>query len=147
MSTARLRAALAAGAAAVATAAVLAASGSAAPAHRTLHFVAKTDASIGFFPQGAPHEGSTFGFGDTITGSDTGTDRGVCTVIGRKALCTVHVQLSRGTLEVQGLVPEHSHHTPLAVVGGTGAYKGASGTARVTDLNDTTTKIEVALVK
>lgn len=144
MTTSRL---LAAGAAALATTAVLATSGSAAPAHRTLHFVSKSDPSIGFFPSGAPHQGSQLGFGDTITGSDHGTDRGVCTLIGGRMLCTVQVTLSKGTLAVQGLLPEHAHHTPLAVVGGTGAYKGASGTARVTDVNDTTTKVDVSLVR
>jgi hypothetical protein len=147
MSTARLRAVLAAGAAAVATAAVLAASGSAAPGHRNLHFVSKTQPGVGFFPDGAPKQGSTLGFGDTITGSDHGIDRAACTVVGSSLLCNIDVKLSKGTLAVQGIVPEHAHNTPLAVVGGTGAYKGAGGTARVTDVDASTTKIEVALVK
>ena len=142
MPTSRL---LAAGAAALATTAVLATSGSAAPKHHTLHFTSKSDPSVGFFPAGAPEQGSQLGFGDTITGSDHGTDRAVCTMIGDKLLCNIVVTLSKGTLAVQGLVPEHSHNTPLAVVGGTGAYKGAAGTARVTDIDDTTTKVDVSL--
>jgi Dirigent-like protein len=147
MSTARVRAVLAAGAAAVATAAVLAASGSAAPAHRTLHFVSKSQPAVGFFPYGAPKQGTTLGFGDRISGSDHGTDRGVCTVIGSSLLCNIDVRLSKGTLAVQGTVPQHPHNSPLAVVGGTGAYKGASGTARTTEVDASTTKIEVSLVK
>ena len=142
MTTSRL---LAAGAAALATTAVLATAGSAAPKHHTLHFTSKTQPGVGFFPDGAPQEGSRLGFGDTITGSDHGTDRAVCTVIGGRLLCNIVVSLSKGTLAVQGLVPEHSHNTPLAIIGGTGAYNGASGTARVTDVNDTTTKIDVSL--
>jgi hypothetical protein len=101
---------------------------------------------VGFFPEGEPQQGSRLGFGDKITGSDHGTDRGVCTLIGDKMLCNVVVTLSKGTLAVQGLVPEHAHNTPLAIVGGTGAYKGASGTARSTEINGTTTKIDVSLV-
>ena len=143
MTTSRL---LAAGAAALATTAVLATSGSASPAHRSLHFVSKSQPGVGFFPTGAPQQGSQLGFGDTITGSDHGTDRGVCTLIGGRMLCTVQVALSKGTLAVQGLLPEHPHHTPLAVVGGTGAYNGASGTARATEVNGSTTKIDVSLV-
>ena len=127
MTTSRL---LAAGAAALATTAVLATSGSAAPAHRSLHFVSKSQGGVGFFPTGAPQQGSRLGFGDTITGSDHGTDRGVCTVIGGRMLCTIQVTLSKGT---------------LAVVGGTGAYNGASGTARATEVNASTTKIDVSL--
>jgi hypothetical protein len=142
MTTSRL---LAAGAAALATTAVLATTGAATPKHHTLHFTSKTQAGVGFFPDGAPKQGSQLGFGDMITGSDHGTDRGVCTMIGDKLLCNIVVSLSKGTLAVQGLVPEHSHNTPLAVVGGTGAYSGARGTARATDVNDTTTKIDVSL--
>lgn len=138
---------LAAGAAALATTAVIATTGSAAPAHRTLHFTSKNQPNVGFFPSGAPHEGSTLGFGDKITGDDHGVDRAACTLIGGKALCTVQVQLSKGTLAVQGLVPEHPHNTPLAVVGGTGAYKGAGGTARATEVDASTTKIVVSLVR
>jgi hypothetical protein len=144
MSTSRL---LAAGAAAIATTAVLATSGSAAPAHRTLHFVSKAQPGVGFSPEGAPHQGSQFGFGDRISGDDRGTARGVCTLIGDKLLCTVQVNLSNGTLAVQGLIPEHPHNTPLAVVGGTGAYKGARGTARSTEVDATTTRLEVSLMR
>jgi hypothetical protein len=147
MTTSQLRAALAAGTAAVATAAVLAASGSAAPKPMTLHFVAKSQQGVGFFPAGAPHQGSQFGFGDRVTGSDHGTDRGVCTLIGTKMLCTAQVSLSRGTLVVQGLIPEHPHDTPVAIVGGTGAYNGARGTARTTEVDETTTRVEVSLMR
>ena len=144
MTTARL---LAAGAAALAAVAVLATSGSAAPKHHTLHFTSKSQPGVGFFPAGAPKQGSRLGFGDTITGSDHGSARGVCTLIGDKMLCQIQVTLARGTLAVQGLIPEHPHHTPLAVVGGTGAYKGARGTARSTEIDASTTRIDVSLLR
>jgi hypothetical protein len=141
----RFRLTLAAAVAALATAAVLAASGSAQSAPATLHLVSKSQPKIGFFPKGRPHAGDTVGFGDKITGDDTGFDRGTCVVIGRGLLCTVEVQLSKGTLSVQGLVPERSRNHPMAIVGGTGAYEGARGTALVTDVDDSTTTVDVSL--
>jgi dirigent-like protein len=141
----RLRLTLAAGAAAVATAAVLAASGSAQTAPTTLHLVSKHDGSVGYFPKGRPRPGDGVGFGDKISGDDSGYDRGACTVIGRKMLCTVQVQLSKGTLSAQGLIPQRSHNNPVAIVGGTGAYDGARGTALVTDVDANTTTVDVTL--
>jgi hypothetical protein len=142
----RLPLALAAAAAAIGTVAVLASAGSAQAPPTTLHFVAKSQKAVGFFPNHRPRQGDRFGFGDTISGDDTGLDRGVCTLIGRKPLCTVQVQLSKGTVSVQGFVAQRSHNTPLAITGGTGAYNGARGTALVTDVNSTTTDINVTLL-
>jgi hypothetical protein len=141
----RIRLTLAAGAAALATAAVLAASGSAQSAPATLHLVSKSQKGIGFFPKGRPRPGNMVGFGDKISGDETGFDRGTCVVIGRGLLCTVEVQLSKGTLSAQGLVPERSRNHPIAIIGGTGAYDGARGTALVTDVDDTTTTVDVTL--
>jgi hypothetical protein len=141
----RLRLTLAAAVAALATAAVLATTGSAQSAPATLHLVSKSQPRVGFFPKGRPHAGDTVGFGDKISGDETGFDRGTCIVIGRGLLCTVEVQLSKGTLSVQGLVPERSHNHPMAIVGGTGAYDGARGTALVTDVDANTTTVDVAL--
>jgi hypothetical protein len=145
MTTSQLRAALAAGTAAIVTAAVLAASGSAQAPPTTLHFVGKTQKRVGFFPKGAPHEGGRLGFGERISGDDTGFDRSVCTVIGRQLLCTSEVHLSKGTLSAQGLISMQSRNHPVAVTGGTGAYDGARGTAYVTDIDENTTNITVAL--
>jgi hypothetical protein len=141
----RLRLGLAAGAAAVATAAVLAASGSAQTTPTTLHLVSKSQKSMGFFPKGRPRPGDTLGFGDKISGDETGFDRVACTIIGKSLLCTGEVQLSKGTLSVQGLVPERSHNHPMAITGGTGAYDGARGTALVTDVDENTTRVDVTL--
>jgi Dirigent-like protein len=141
-----IRLALAAIAAALVTAALVATAGSAqAPAGTTLHLVSKSQKSVGFFPKHRPQGGDRVGFGDTISGDDTGYDRAACTVVGRSLLCTIQVQLSKGTLSVQGIAPQRSDNTPFAIVGGTGAYDGASGTALVTDVNSSTTNITVNL--
>jgi hypothetical protein len=136
----------AAAAAAIATVAILASSGSAQTAPNSLHLVAKSQNKVGFFPKQRPHNGDRFGFGDKISGDDTGLDRGVCTLIGRKSLCDAQAQLSKGTLSLQGFVSEHSHNQPISVTGGTGAYNGARGTALVTDVNSSTTNIDVTLL-
>jgi hypothetical protein len=147
---ARTPIALTAGLAAITTVAVIATTGSAqGPAPTTLHLVGKTQKAVGFGttgPHHKPRQGDRFGFGDTVTGDDTGIARGVCTLIGKNALCTVVVQLSKGTLTVQFLSSEqHANKTPVAVTGGTGAYDGARGTALVTDVNKTTTDLQVTL--
>jgi hypothetical protein len=109
-------------------------SGSAqAPAGTTLHLVSKSQKNVGFFPSGRPHQGQHVGFGDTISGDDTGYDRGACTIVGQSLLCNVQVQLSKGTLSVQGIVPQRANNTPMAITGGTGAYDGARGIALLTD--------------
>jgi len=118
-----------------------------APETTTLHLVSTTQKNIGFFPKGAPRQGDRLGFGDKITGDDTGYDRAVCTFVGGKSLlCTIQVQLSKGTLTVQGMVPQKSTNTPIAITGGTGAYDGARGTALVTDVSKTQTKVDVNLL-
>jgi hypothetical protein len=133
--------------AALAATGVLATAGSAQPAGRTLQLNAHEQPTVGFMPKGAPRQGDRFGFGDTVTGTDTGTDRGVCTFIGSaQALCTIQVVLSRGTLSAQGLLGQQSHDAKVAVIGGTGAYDGARGTAAVTDLPGNRSRILVTLL-
>lgn len=91
--------------------------------------------------------GDRLGFGDRISGDDTGFDRGVCTIVGKpQLLCTIQVQLSKGTLTVQGLLPERANKTPVAITGGTGAYNGARGTALVTDTSPTQTDVQITLL-
>src|SRR4051812_41679230 len=138
--------ALLAGAAAIATIAIMASSGSAQTAPSSLHFVGKSQNKVGFFPKKRPHQGDRFGFGDKVSGDDTGIDRGVCTVIGKQTLCTIQARLSKGTLSLQAFVPERAHNAPIAITGGTGAYNGARGTALVTNVNSTTTDINVTLL-
>jgi hypothetical protein len=137
--------ALGAGLAALVTAAALAATGSAQTAPKTLHLVGHAQNSVGFFPTGRPHTGQHAGFGDKVTGDDTGTDTGACTVMRKGLLCTIEVRLSKGTLSAQGLLPQSSNKTPVAITGGTGAYAGADGVAVVTDTGPSTTTVDVTL--
>jgi hypothetical protein len=136
---------IAAAAAALATAAVVAAPGSAQTGPATLHFVAQERG--GFMPK-HPKPGSRFGVISSVTGDDHGTSHGVCTYLGGspELLCTLELDLSKGTITAQGMVPQHSHDTPIAITGGTGAYNGARGTALDTDLSASKTSIDIALL-
>jgi hypothetical protein len=140
------RTAIAAGAAALATAGVIATNGAAqAPAGTTLHLVSK-QARGGFQPKHQFRNGDRLGFVQKISGDASGSSRVVCTGIGDRALCTIQVQLSNGTLSAQGVLPPRAHNTPVAITGGTGAYNGARGTAFATDVSPTTSKIDVELL-
>jgi hypothetical protein len=134
------------------TALTLAAAGAGAAqaqAPTTLTFVGKSQDSVGFFPHvKKPKAGMTFGFGDTITGDDTGVDRGVCTLVTRsQAVCIVQLQLAKGTISAQGMQSITSTGaTPFSIVGGTGAYSGIRGSAIVTTNTSDTTTIAATLV-
>jgi hypothetical protein len=128
---------------AIVTIAIQASSGSAQTPPTSLHLVAKSLKRVGFFPKHRPRQGDRFGFGDKLSGDDTGFDRGVCTFIGGKSLCNVQARLSKGTLSLQGFVTEKARNLPIAVLGGTGNYDGARGTAVVTDVNSSTTDIKI----
>ncbi|HEX4363079.1 MAG TPA: hypothetical protein VHZ75_00900 [Solirubrobacteraceae bacterium] len=114
-----------------------------------LHLVSKEQKSVGFGPNHKPRQGETVGFGDAVSGDDSGTDRGICTVIGtgrNQAICTVVVRLSKGTITALGTVnfTGPGKNVPFAITGGTGAYDGASGTALVTDANASTTDLNIS---
>jgi hypothetical protein len=132
-------------AAAAITAALIASAGSAKGTPTRLHLVGTIEKNIGFAPDHPPKQGDRFGGGSSITGSDTGRQRSVCTLIGRRALCNIQLNLSRGKLSAQGLVPNETDHTPIPITGGTGAYAGARGTAFATQLSPTRTRFDVEL--
>jgi hypothetical protein len=153
--TQRLTSALAAAAAALGTTAILASSGSAQTQPTTLHLVAKHQRDVGFQPQHAPRQGDRVGFGSNVSGDDSGYDRELCTLIGnvrsnnpaaKIALCTEQLQLAKGTLTAQGLLPRRARDTPLAITGGTGAYDGARGTAIATNVSNNETRIAITLL-
>jgi hypothetical protein len=129
--------------AAIGAIAIQATSGSAQTAPKTLHLLGHSQKKVGFFPKHKPRQGDQFGFGDSITGDDTGIDRGVCTFIGGQSVCSVQASLSKGTLSLQGFISEKVQNQQIAVVGGTGAYNGASGTAVATQVNKSTTDISI----
>src|SRR5690348_14766422 len=64
-----------------AAAALVAGSAGAQTPPSTLHLVAKNQRGVGFQPAGRPHQGSRFGFGDRVSGDDTGYSRAVCTLL------------------------------------------------------------------
>jgi hypothetical protein len=144
----RVPLALSAGAAAIVTAALVATTGSAQAPPTSLHLVGTSQKTVGFHPNHKPRQGDSFGFGDTITGDDTGIARAVCTIIGKsQAVCTIVVQLSKGTLTTQSLIPlgGRASNRPETITGGTGAYNGARGTALVTDVSNTTVDVKITL--
>jgi hypothetical protein len=145
----RPRRSVAAGAiaAAAAAAAVIAGAGSAQGPPATLHLVGTIQKNIGFAPDHPPKQGDRFGGGSVITGDDEGVQRSVCTLIGARALCNVQLNLSRGRLSAQGLVPDETDHTPIPITGGTGAYAGAGGTAYATQLSPRRTRFDVRLIR
>jgi hypothetical protein len=137
--------ALSAAAATIVGAASIAGPGSAHGSPAMLRLVAEAQRGIGFAPDGKPQQGDRFGGGAKISGGDSGFSRTVCTVIGQNALCNVQVVLSKGQLSIQGLVPNRANHTPMSVIGGTGAYSSARGTAIATQLSETRTRFTVRL--
>jgi len=136
--------------AAIALAGTIATTGSAEPAQhtRTIHL---TLVQIGGFDSpGAPRPGSVHAFTDTITGDNgiKGHDVGLCTLITTtELLCHSQVVLTTGQLSFQGILHQDDHNTPGSIIGGTGAYNGARGTARITDVNSTTAKVTINLVR
>jgi hypothetical protein len=142
---ARLAVALAAAAGAIITLAAMAGPGSAERSPTTLHLLATAQKGIGFSPDHKPSQGDRFGGGARITGDETGINRSVCTVIGKRALCTIQLELSKGKLSAQGLVPDQADHTPIVITGGTGAYSGAGGKAVATQISPTKTRFTVRL--
>ena len=126
--------------------AAIAAPGLAQTTPTSLHLVAAQHR--GGFQPGRPKPGSRFGFVQSVSGDDQGTSRGVCTFLGGKALlmCTFELDLAKGTITAQGLLPQRSHDTPVAITGGTGAYNGARGTALATDVSSSKTTIDISLL-
>jgi hypothetical protein len=137
---------LSAAAAAIAVA-VIASTGAAQGPPTTLHFLATAQRHIGFASDHAPppRQGDRFGGGAKITGDDTGIQRSVCTTIGKRALCNIQLNLSRGRLSAQGLVPNETDHTPIPLTGGTGTYNGARGTVVTRQITPTKVRFTVRL--
>ena len=128
---------------------IIATSGGAKPSPRTRTIHLTLVQTGGFDSPGPPRPGFVHAFTDEITGDDgsTGHDVGLCTLItARELLCHSQVILTTGQLAFQGILHQHDHNTPGTILGGTGAYNGARGTAHVTDLNPTTAKVTINLV-
>jgi hypothetical protein len=124
--------------------AAIAAPGLAQTTPSSVHLVA-TDSHGGFFSKHLK-PGARFGFVASVAGDDTGTSRAVCTDLGNGLLCTLQLNLAKGTITAQGVLPQKSRETPVAITGGTGAYNGARGTALATDTSSTKTSIDISLL-
>jgi hypothetical protein len=146
----KLGIALVAGIGAAASAAALAVPGAAQTSGTELHFSATSQKGAGFAPKHRiPVPGDRLGFGDKVTGDDTGVARAACTIVGGNSSglpCTIWLKLSKGTLALQGMLPQTSHNAPIAITGGTGAYNGARGTAFATDVSSSKTSIVLDLL-
>lgn len=75
-----------------------------------------------------------------------GTDKVVCTSNGSNtASCKLTVTLAKGTINGTFTSTENASSGPIKVVGGTGAYEGATGTGTYKNLNKDGTKTAVTL--
>ena len=116
---------------------------------RTLHFVAT--AYGGFEPKGSFHDGTVFGFKERLKTDDgtTGRDVAVCTATDAKhkeSLCHIVLIFPNGQLVLEVFHRESTKRIPAAVVGGTGAYAGAHGSAVAKDISEEKTDVTVDLV-
>ena len=103
----------------------------------TLHFIATEIGS--FESKGHFGPGSVAGFTDRLRADDgtIGRDVGVCTITNlqrKEAFCHVIVGLPQGQLVLELLNRESSTRQDVAVVGGTGVYAGARGSAVVREI-------------
>jgi hypothetical protein len=96
--------------------------------------------------------GDRFIFSDDVSrtrgGDVIGSTGGECTVVrvdeefyDSTVQCLVTVWLRGGQITVQGLLSESDERATLAVTGGTGRYKGASGQVKVRFFSDTEAKL------
>jgi hypothetical protein len=120
---------------------------------RTLRLVA-TEIQSEFLDLGAPGPslGDEFVFSETLSrrGREVGESGGVCTatqVTPPYDVITFHcvatLSLRRGQITLQGLIEVQSEDDSgpftVAITGGTGAFRGAGGEARIRDVDEMTT--------
>jgi hypothetical protein len=147
---AQLVLAVAAAAIALGVAGVLSNAGSAQSpgGPRTVHFVATETG--GFEEHGRFGNGSAFGFTDRLKADDGTTGRSVvvCTITNLKrkeAFCHVAIVFPNGQLVFEFAHRESHKSETVAVVGGTGAYADARGSAVARSVGETKTDITVSL--
>jgi hypothetical protein len=86
------------------------------------------------------HSGKTQRFAETLKvgGKVAGHDKITCTLASAaSARCTATFTFATGTLVVSGLLNTQKDKNNLAIVGGTGAYKGARGVLHLNFLSAT----------
>lgn len=96
-------------------------------------------------PDRRPEVGDSFAFVDSNTqdGTKVGTNTGRCEVVSSTeksvtSRCAVTVALADGTLTIHGDAVFSQETAPftIPITGGTGAYAGARGTAKVLDVDE-----------
>lgn len=129
----------------------LSASGSAqsSPQGRTVHVIATSGAN--FESSGRFGNGSIVGFRDRLTldNATRGRSVGVCTIVDvkrKEALCHVRLVLADGEIALELLNRETAATQRAAVVGGTGAYAAARGSAIAKNAAKNKTDITVTLI-
>jgi hypothetical protein len=120
---------------------------------RTLRLVA-TEIQSEFLDLGAPGPslGDEFVFSETLSrrGREVGESGGVCTATQvtppydvTTFHCVATLSLRRGQITLQGLIEVQSEDDSgpftVAITGGTGAFRGAGGEARIRDVDEMTT--------
>jgi hypothetical protein len=115
---------------------------------RTINFTLTAMPGQGFFPTPGqpPTPGTRYGSELTVTGDDgsKGTGYVLCTFIaGDARLCSVQLFLSSGQIVFQGIAHGPNVNEPFAVLGGTGAYAVARGSAVVNDVDPTSERTPV----
>lgn len=126
---------------------------------RTLRLVA-TQIQSEFLDLGAPGPslGDEFVFSETLSrrGREVGESGGVCTATQvtppydvTTFHCVATLSLRRGQITLQGLIEVQGEDDPgpftVAITGGTGAFRGAGGEARIRDIDEMTTIYKLRL--
>jgi hypothetical protein len=130
---------------------VLAPSSSAQSSHkpRTITLTLVPTGAGFFLPPGSPKPGTRLGSVQTVRGDDgsKGSADVLCTFIKAPQVqfCDLQFHLSTGLLSLQGIAHQPNKNEPFTVTGGTGAYAVGRGSARVTDVSDSTTSVTVKL--
>src|SRR5579885_3241517 len=132
--------------------AVAVASTGGATASKTLRFLDRQQ-SFTIDPQGPPAVGSRLIFTHALynrggqfgkpSGARVGSAEAICTVVSRaRAQCSVTAHVPDGEVVALGarhLTENGRTSSTFAIVGGAGAYAGASGTVESRDVSDTRT--------
>jgi hypothetical protein len=118
-------------------------SGSASVNRATTFKVVQTTTSM-HLPPGDLSPGSTFTFTADVSaqGRPVGTSQAACViVVGTSAQCQGTTTLTgRGQIQAQGQIDIAKPSSTVAIVGGTGTYKGARGLITRKQLTATTTE-------
>jgi hypothetical protein len=134
-------------AAAVLIGAVVVSTGSARTGGKTINLVATSATSFGPKTQAQIKPGALGGFTDVITGDSTGRDAGTCIFVNKQGLqnCTFNLLLKDGELAFQGVYDFTKRVQDIPLVGGSGAYDGATGHVTVTNVSNTKTQLKVSM--